>query len=90
MSNVSFAGGAHSGVDNAICPGPTATAIAKGLKSIPARMAAWNHNIPMSRIGQPEEIAQVVAFLASDAAAYINGAITAVDGGMTAWSGSLP
>jgi NAD(P)-dependent dehydrogenase (short-subunit alcohol dehydrogenase family) len=46
-----------------------------------ARMAA---RIPLGRPAQPEEIAAVVAFLASDDAAYVTGALWAVDGGLTA------
>jgi NAD(P)-dependent dehydrogenase (short-subunit alcohol dehydrogenase family) len=40
--------------------------------------------IPSSRFGQAEEVARLAAFLASDAAAYINGADVAIDGGVTA------
>jgi len=39
--------------------------------------------IPLRRFGQPGEVAQVVCFLASDAASYITGAVVAVDGGLT-------
>ncbi len=40
--------------------------------------------IPMQRYGTPDEVAGVVAFLASDAAGYVNGAAYLIDGGMTA------
>jgi 3-oxoacyl-[acyl-carrier protein] reductase len=39
--------------------------------------------VPLKRLGQPEDIANVYAFLASDDAAYINGAVLEVSGGMT-------
>jgi NAD(P)-dependent dehydrogenase (short-subunit alcohol dehydrogenase family) len=41
-------------------------------------------NVPMKRVGEPEEVASVVLFLCSDDARYINGAIIPIDGGLTA------
>ena len=41
----------------------------------------WTKSVPLGRIGTPEEIASAIAFLASDAAGYINGADIPVDGG---------
>jgi len=68
---------------NALCPGPTGTALVKAFLS---DEAAWNKRrpyIPMGRLAEPEEIANVVAFLASDEAAYMNGAAVTVDGGIS-------
>ncbi len=47
----------------------------------------WHYIIPMGRAGTPEEMAEVIAFLASDAASYVTGAAFVADGGQTAWTG---
>jgi NAD(P)-dependent dehydrogenase (short-subunit alcohol dehydrogenase family) len=66
---------------NAIAPGLIKTRFAEALwgnEAILERVLASN---PMGRIGQPDEIAGAVAFLASDAASYINGEVIVIDGG---------
>ena len=66
---------------NAVCPGFIATPIlAKMPEEILKQMAA---KVPCGRLGSSEEVANVFAFLASDEASYINGAVISVDGGMT-------
>ena len=66
---------------NAVAPGFIATPI---LASIPEKVITeMEHRVPMRRLGQPEEIANVYAFLASDEASYINGAVIEVSGGLT-------
>lgn len=66
---------------NSVAPGFVETDITSGLNDT-IRQAALAA-IPLGRWAQPEEIAHMVAFLASDAAAYITGQTLAVDGGMT-------
>jgi 3-oxoacyl-[acyl-carrier protein] reductase len=66
---------------NAVCPGFIATSI---LESIPDRvLSQLTDRVPMKRLGRPEEVASVYAFLASDEASYINGAVIEVAGGLT-------
>lgn len=66
---------------NAVAPGFIATPI---LGSIPEKMMQeMVQRIPLKRMGQPEDIANVYAFLASDEAAYVNGAVIEVSGGLT-------
>ena len=66
---------------NAVCPGFIATPI---LHTIPDKvMAQMVDRVPLRRLGQPEEVASLYAFLASDEASYINGAVIEVAGGLT-------
>ncbi len=66
---------------NAICPGFIETPI---LKSMPHKVIAMmEEKVPMGRLGKPEEIANTYAWLASDEASYINGAVIEVSGGVT-------
>jgi 3-oxoacyl-[acyl-carrier protein] reductase len=66
---------------NAVCPGFIATPI---LKQMPEKVLQdMAGKVPLGRLGLPEEIANVFAFLASDEASYVNGAVISVDGGMT-------
>jgi len=65
---------------NAVAPGFIATDMTANLpEKVKTLMLA---SIPMARMGQPEEVAAVVAFLASDAAAYMTGQVLHVNGGM--------
>jgi len=66
---------------NAVAPGFVETPI---LATIPEKvMQHMRDQVPLGRMGRPEEIASVYAFLASDDASYINGAVIEVSGGMT-------
>ncbi len=72
---------------NAVCPGPIDTPLASALTSNPTIMADYQKLIPMGRVGQADEIAAAIAFLASDDARYVTGAMLVVDGGLTAATG---
>ena len=66
---------------NAVAPGFVETPI---LLTIPDKVLDhMRDQVPLKRLGQPEEIANVYAFLASDEASYVNGAVLEVSGGMT-------
>jgi 3-oxoacyl-[acyl-carrier protein] reductase len=65
---------------NAVAPGTTETDIIKGFSE--EQMVAINESIPVGRLGKPEEIAETVAFLTSDHAAFITGAVIDINGGM--------
>ena len=67
---------------NAIAPGATLTPIQSWLDDEAATQTVRDH-IPMGRIGQPEEMARLIAFLASDDAAYVTGQTLFADGGLT-------
>ena len=70
---------------NAVAPGTIATELARQavLTSDAARSKILSRT-PMKRLGEPEEVARAVAFLASDASSYITGEILTIDGGRTA------
>jgi NAD(P)-dependent dehydrogenase (short-subunit alcohol dehydrogenase family) len=68
-------------VVNSVCPGPIDTELAASMISAEARRAR-EQRIPLRKLGQPDDVAGLVAFLLSDDAAYINGADLVVDGGL--------
>lgn len=69
---------------NAVCPGMILTDLSRSMYEAPGVEAARCATIPSRRIGQPEDIAQAVLFLASERSSYMNGAEITVDGGFTA------
>lgn len=69
---------------NAVCPGMIRTRLTKGLFDDTAAAREYFRQIPLGRGGEPSEVAQAAAFLASDLASFITGATLFVDGGQMA------
>jgi 2-hydroxycyclohexanecarboxyl-CoA dehydrogenase len=79
---------AHAGVTaNTVCPGPTRTALLEGMAAAGGQgeklIGSLERGIPMRRLGEPEDVAAAVAFLASERAGYITGQTLSVSGGLT-------
>lgn len=74
---------------NAVCPGPTETAMTAGLAAMPEVHDDLRRAIPLQRWGRPEEVGAMIVFLASTAASFVNGAVIPVDGGITANTGQF-
>jgi glucose 1-dehydrogenase len=67
---------------NNVAPGAIATPINASLLNNPKELAALLNNIPLGRMGTPDDVSALVAFLASDEASYITGSTYVVDGGL--------
>ena len=67
---------------NNVAPGAIATPINQELLNNPEQLKKVTQNIPLGRLGEPEDVAGLVAFLASDEAKYITGSTFYVDGGL--------
>lgn len=75
---------------NAVCPSFTRTDMTEDMEDDKKVMAKFMERIPMGRPGEPEDVADVVAFLASDDARFVTGAALPVDGGLSASNGQPP
>lgn len=73
---------------NCVCPGPVATPLLERLiadsPDPKAERRAMVKRTPLGRLAQPEDVADVILFLASDESRHMTGAVVAVDGGWTA------
>ena len=69
---------------NVVAPGPIETAMLSRFTGTDEKKASLAARVPLKRVGRPEEIAQTIAFIASDKASFITGASYLVDGGKTA------
>ena len=79
----------HDITVNNIAPGAIETPMDAPLEEHPRQMEELLSEIPLGRMGKPEEVANLALYLASDASAYVTGSTFFVDGGMIRRSGSL-
>jgi glucose 1-dehydrogenase len=80
--NLSVELGALGITINNVAPGAIETPINSKLLNNPEKLGALLQNIPLGRLGQPQDVAALVAFLASSDADYITGSTFFVDGGL--------
>jgi NAD(P)-dependent dehydrogenase (short-subunit alcohol dehydrogenase family) len=69
---------------NAVAPGPTDTGMLSRFTGSAERKSGLIASVPLGRIGQPEEIARAIVFVASDEASFVTGQVLSADGGKTA------
>jgi glucose 1-dehydrogenase len=82
MRNLAVELGPHNITVNNVAPGAIVTPINQNLLNNKQELDALLANIPLGRMGKPEEVAGLVAFLASDEAAYVTGSTYVIDGGL--------
>ena len=75
---------------NVAAPGPTMTPILQGGRITPEHLAELTRPIPLQRMAEPDEQAEVICFLVSPAASFVTGAVYMCDGGITANVGIFP
>jgi 2-hydroxycyclohexanecarboxyl-CoA dehydrogenase len=77
----------HGITVNVVCPGPTETAllssVAEGARDPAKLIDAFRSAIPLGRLGQPDDLAGMIAFFASDDSSFITGQVISVSGGLT-------
>ena len=76
--------GPHGVTVNAVCPGYVLTAMGAGTRT-DDQVAAWTAKSPLGRLGEPDDVASAVAFLASDDGSYMTGQAINITGGMCMW-----
>lgn len=74
---------------NGVCPGPIRTGMTEMIQNAAQMYDDMRRNIPLQRWGEPEEVAQVIGFLASPAASFVTGTLIPVDGGIRANNGQF-
>jgi glucose 1-dehydrogenase len=74
---------------NNVAPGAIITPINAATLDDPAKVQTLQRIIPLARMGQPTEVANVVVFLASDSSSYVTGSTYYVDGGMVRYAQPL-
>jgi NAD(P)-dependent dehydrogenase (short-subunit alcohol dehydrogenase family) len=75
----------HGITVNAVCPGVIETHMTEAARNNPTIMAKWMREIPAQRLGQADEVASFVLFLASPQASYITAQSLNIDGGKVPW-----